>query len=113
YHVVESILDRRVDGGGRARRVRSSTPSNAAAILATSSNFFPILAQARVVESRVVRRGVQADQEETDARPTELIAHGFGCWSVLSGKICSSVWMGEHIARAVRRATYPDGGHSA
>jgi predicted dehydrogenase/glycine/D-amino acid oxidase-like deaminating enzyme len=101
YHVLESIRDRYVPANGRLRKTRVEG-TNGAAILAASTKLFPILDKGRIVESRVVCRAVPAHQEETDARPTELIEHGFGCWSVLSGKICSSVWMGKRISAAVQ-----------
>lgn len=104
YHVRESILDRYVPADGRIKR-SFSKKTNGTAILADSMKFFPILEKAQIVESRVVCRGVEAFREHDDARLTDLIDHGFGCWSVLSGKICSAVSVAERVGTAIQRVT--------
>ena len=104
YHVKESILDRYVPSNGLIKK-RNKTRSNQAAILKESLRYFPILNKAKVLESRIVHRGVEAYHEYDDSRVADLIGHGFGTWSILSGKILSSVRMGKTIAEIIRRST--------
>lgn len=102
YHVKESILDRYVPKNGILKKKISSI-SNTKAIMEESKKLFPILEKATIVESRIVHRGVQAYREHDDARVADIISHGFGCWSVLSGKILSSVSIGKKIADTIKR----------
>jgi predicted dehydrogenase len=53
--------------------------------------WFPILRKAEYVESMFVTLPVEKSAASTDARPTELTSHGFGCWSILSGKFITAV----------------------
>ena len=101
YHVKESILDRYVPEKGLIKR-QKRLQSNKKAILKESTKLFPILKDAVIVETRIVHRGVQAHREHDDARVAELIDHGFGCWSILSGKILSSVSMGKRLAKILK-----------
>lgn len=101
YHVRESILDRYVPKTGRIKKIEEIR-SNRDAIFAESLKLFPILKEATFVESRVVHRGVRAYREHDDARMADLIEHGFGCWSILSGKILSSVSLAKRLATIMR-----------
>jgi len=101
YHVKESILDRYVPANGLVKKFPKGY-SNQEAILAESAKFFPILKKATIVESRIVHRGVLAYHEHDDARVADLIEHGFGCWSILSGKILSSVMTAKRLSRIIR-----------
>lgn len=103
YHVTESILDRYVPKNGVPKKIKG-TPSNKEAILRESSKFFPILKDAIVTESRIVHRGVLANHEHDDMRVVDLIDHGFGCWSILSGKILSSVTTGKRVAGIIKNS---------
>lgn len=102
YHVTESILDRYVPDDGLIKPVSSVLKSNAEAIIQESMKYLPILKLAKVKESRITHRGVIAGHEHDDARVSEVISHGFGCWSVLSGKILSSVSLAKKIAKEIK-----------
>ena len=102
YHVKESIVDRYVPATGLLKK-RPLVRSKQKAILDESMRYFPILKSAEVVESRIVHRGVPAYREHDDARVAEIRSHGFGCWSVLSGKILSSVSVAKRISDILRR----------
>jgi len=78
--------------------------TNYEAILRESKKLLPILEKAEIVETRIIHRGVQAYQEHDDARIADLIDHGFGTWSILSGKILSSVSMGRKIADLIKKS---------
>ncbi len=104
YHVTESILDRYVPADGLIKK-RKVIVSNQEAIVRESMKYFPILKEAVIVESRIVHRAVQANREHDDSRVVDLIDHGFGCWSVLSGKILTSVSTGKKIASIIKKTT--------
>lgn len=106
YHVRESILDRYVPKDGLVREVRGKK-SRQEHIYRESLKFFPILKKAAIVESRIVHRGVQAYHEHDDARVADLIEHGFGCWSILSGKILSSVTTAKRVRKAIESSIAP------
>jgi len=102
YHVTESIISRYVPEDGLVRKPQANAKaSNQKAIFEESMKLFPILKDAVIVESRIVHRGVQAFREHDDMRVADIVNHGFGCWSILSGKILSSVSVGKRLASIV------------
>ena len=78
--------------------------SNRGNMLQSASSYFPILAEAQVIESRYATRAVNAFARDFDARPTVVRNHGFGCWSVLGGKILTCVSNAREIAAAIASA---------
>lgn len=90
YHARESVIERYVPEDGLARQIKG-TVTNAEKLLAACTELFPVLKDAVIVESRVINRGVMANHEHDDRRTADIIDHGFGVYSVLSGKISSSV----------------------
>ena len=77
-------------------------PSNRATMLRHSARYLPILAKATDVESRFATRTVNAYARDFDARPTVITNHGFGCWSVLGGKIITCVTNAREIAHEIQ-----------
>jgi glycine/D-amino acid oxidase-like deaminating enzyme len=65
--------------------------------------YLPILENAEYVESRVGVRTVAAYSEDFDGRPTVVTPHGFGCWSVLGGKLVTAVTNAREIVDAIAR----------
>ena len=63
--------------------------------------WFPILKRATYVSSMFVTLPVEQRQMETDGRPTIVTDHGFGCWSVLSGKIMTSAKAAKVICEGI------------
>jgi hypothetical protein len=76
--------------------------SNRSNMLRHSARYLPVLAQASEAESWWVTRAVGAFARDFDARPTVVTNHGFGCWSVLGGKIITCVSNAREIVRAIR-----------
>jgi glycine/D-amino acid oxidase-like deaminating enzyme len=76
-------------------------PSNRETMLRHSARYLPILAKATDIESRFATRTVNAYARGFDARPTVITNHGFGCWSVLGGKIITCVTNAREIAREI------------
>lgn len=103
YHVKESIIHRYVHNKGLVN-TQLKGQSNREAIMRESLPYFPILKDAEFVSSRIVHRGVEANREHDDSRVADLIDHGFGCWSVLSGKILSSVTTGKRLASILKES---------
>ena len=101
YHVKESILDRYVPEDGLIK-IPKNVETRRNAIFRESLPLFPILKEAKIVESRIVHRGVRAYREYDDTRAADIIENGFGCWSILSGKILSSVTTAKKIAKILR-----------
>jgi predicted dehydrogenase/glycine/D-amino acid oxidase-like deaminating enzyme len=89
--------------------------SNRANMLSHSARYLPILEKATDVESRWATRTVNAYARDFDARPTVITDHGFGCWSLLGGKIITCVTNAREIVREIQgeqrshgaRATVP------
>ncbi len=102
YHVKESIIDRYVPIDGLVKTVKKYK-SNRDAIMRESLKFFPILKDAKIIESRIIHRGVQAHHEHDDSRVVDLINHGFGCWSILSGKILSSITTAKRLSKEIKK----------
>ena len=101
-HIHESILASQVpaDGLPPAWGCWSSNRDN---LMRHGLRYLPILKNARHVESRVGVRTVEAYREDFDGRPTVITPHGFGCWSVLGGKIVTAVTNARELARAIAR----------
>jgi hypothetical protein len=100
YHAKESILKRYTPQDGLVSQ-NDECVSNEESILCESLKLFPALEKATVVESRYLHRAVQAQSESDDNRVAEIIPHGSGCWSVLSGKIVSSVYVAEKFSQII------------
>jgi predicted dehydrogenase/glycine/D-amino acid oxidase-like deaminating enzyme len=75
--------------------------SNRSNLLRHSMRYLPVLAQASEVGSWWLTRAVGAFARDFDARPTVVTSHGFGCWSVLGGKIITCVSNAREIVRAM------------
>ncbi len=59
--------------------------------------WFPFLEKAEYLESMFVILPVEKSNIIDDARPTEVTNHGFGCYSILSGKIITAVTTAKEI----------------
>ena len=75
--------------------------SNRDNLMRHAMRYLPILAEARVLESRFGTRTVHATPEDIDGRPTVVTDHGFGCWSVLGGKVNTCVNNARQIAKVI------------
>lgn len=72
--------------------------SNWAGVLGISSPIFPVLKQAQYQRSLFVDRVVDATNASTDARLTELTAHGQGCYSIFAAKVITCVSTAKKLA---------------
>lgn len=77
--------------------------SNWKKIILECQNWFPILRFAEYVESRFVIRAVNAYREHDDARPSDILEHGFECWSILGGKVITAVVTAQSIAKEMKQ----------
>jgi len=101
-HRYHSILASQVSADGLPPAWKE-TPLNHANLLRHGLRYLPILKNANYVESRIGIRTVAAYSEDFDGRPTVVTPHGFGCWSVLGGKIITAVTNAREIADAITR----------
>lgn len=101
-HIHQSILASQVTADGLPP-VWGQFPSNRDVLLRHGLRYLPLLKDARYVESRVGVRTVEAYSEDFDGRPTVVTPHGFGCWSVLGGKIITAVSNAREIATHIAR----------
>lgn len=100
-HIHDSVLKSRVPPDGMPPDW-GEIQSNREKMIKSSRRYMPILEKARVVESRYATRAVNAFARDFDARPTVVRDHGFGCWSVLGGKILTCLSNAREIAGAIR-----------
>jgi predicted dehydrogenase/glycine/D-amino acid oxidase-like deaminating enzyme len=100
-HIHDSVSRSVIPDDGMPPRWSDPT-SNRANMLRHSARYLPILEQAYDVQSRWTTRAVNAYARDFDARPTVISDHGFGCWSVLGGKVVTSVANAREIARQIR-----------
>jgi hypothetical protein len=103
-HIHQSVLKSAVTTDG-APPAWGTFGSNRAGLVRHASRYIPAVARAPVVESRYGVRAVHAHSEDFDGRPTVVTDHGFGCWSVLGGKIITCVRNAREIAVKIRCAT--------
>lgn len=101
-HIAESVLERFVPPDGLIPP-GLAYKSNAKRIIEESAVWFPFLKKAELVESRFVFRSVNAHREHDDARPSDITGHGFGCWSILGGKIINAVTTAKGLRKELDR----------
>lgn len=102
-HIHESVLQSIVTADG-APPQWGEIRSNRANLIRHAARYMPVVAGARLVESRYSVRAVYAHSQDFDGRPTVVTDHGFGCWSVLGGKIITCVRNAREIAASIRHA---------
>lgn len=102
-HIKESILRRFVPRDGLVPKniFTSSKKTNVKKIIEQSTKWLPIIKQAKYIRSYYVLRAVNAYREHDDARPSDIIEHGFGCLSILGGKIINSVTTAKKISELI------------
>lgn len=99
-HIHQSILASEVTPDGMPPKWKDWT-SNRDNLVRHGLRYLPLLKRARHVESRVGVRTVEANSEDFDGRPTVVTPHGFGCWSVLGGKIVTAVSNARELAAQI------------
>jgi glycine/D-amino acid oxidase-like deaminating enzyme len=101
-HVHQSILSSQAPADGLPP-AWGSLPSNVGNLIRHSLRYLPVLKSATYVESRRCVRTVRAYSEDFDGRPSVVTPHGFGCWSLLGGKIVTAVTNAKEVAGAIER----------
>ena len=102
-HIHDSVLKSTVTDDGMPPDW-GEIQSNSHNMLLSASKYIPALKNAEVVESRYATRAVNAYARDFDARPTVIRNHGFGCWSVMGGKIITCVSNAREIATTIKKA---------
>jgi predicted dehydrogenase len=101
-HIKESMLERYVPDNGLPRKGKRMI-TRIKETLEKSIEWLPILKKAEVVDVRYIHRAVNAHREHDDARPSDMTYHGFGCWSILGGKIVNSVSTAKEIGEEIKK----------
>jgi predicted dehydrogenase/glycine/D-amino acid oxidase-like deaminating enzyme len=101
-HIYQSVLASQVTPNGLPPDF-GRLASNHENLYRHGLRYLPILKNATYVESRLGLRTVQANSEDFDGRPTVIVPHGFGCWSVLGGKLITAVTNARELAAAIAR----------
>ena len=70
-------------------------------VIRESAKWLPIVREAEVDSIHYVLRGVNAYREYDDTRTSDITEHGFGCYSILGGKIIHAVSVAREIARGI------------
>jgi len=102
-HIHDSVLKSQVTEDGMPPDW-GEIQSNSHNMLLSASKYIPVLKQAEIVESRYATRAVNAFARDFDARPTVIRNHGFGCWSVMGGKIITCVSNAREIATTIEKS---------
>lgn len=102
-HIHDSVLKSEVTENGMPPDW-GDIQSNSHNMLLSASKYIPVLKEAEIVESRFATRAVNAYAKDFDARPSVIYDHGFGCWSVIGGKIVTCVSNAREIATAIEKA---------
>lgn len=100
-HIKESILERYVPKNG-IPHTKKRKKTMVKETLQKSQEWFPVLEKAEVIDVRYVLRAVNANREHDDARPSDMAYHGFGCWSILGGKLVNCVSTAKEIALEIK-----------
>lgn len=101
-HIHDSVLKSEVTADGMPPDW-GDIQSNSHNMLLSASKYIPVLKDAEIVESRYATRAVNAYARDFDARPSVIRNHGFGCWSVMGGKIVTCVSNAREIAAGIEK----------
>jgi hypothetical protein len=66
-----------------------------------AASFIPSMARAKYVKSMYVTKAVLPKHDTDDARPTQIIDHERGFYSIFSGKICAAIPTAESLAHRI------------
>lgn len=81
---------------------KTNTLSNKDNMINDAIRYLPILKNAKYIKSWRTTKAISAYESEFWARPTIIQNSGFGYWSVLGGKILTSVSNAKEIASAIK-----------
>ncbi len=101
-HVEESVLKRIIsdDFNGKVEDF-GEVKSNSKRIITESANHFPILNKAKIIGSIFITKVVKAGVDKTDERPSEIMEHGNGIYSIFSGKVITAVNISHKISKMI------------
>ena len=101
--VPRSVREVRFSSGGEPWTVRDmeKLSSRWQEMFKANKRFIPILEDAEYIKSMWSILPVKPRSDATDTRPTEIIEHGLGCWSVFSGKIISCATAAKELKRKI------------
>lgn len=98
--VGKNEIDYKMINGVSSNLFKESNYSN---IIKDATRYMPFLNEAKYVQSWMTAKAISAYEKEFWERPTLLKNHGFGYWSVLGGKILTSVTNAREISNAIKK----------
>ncbi len=103
-HVIESQLVREISTNDIPLLYRSSyVESNWDKVLAVCREYIPILKDVKYVRSIFVDRVVDSSRLKDDARLTEILEHGHGCYSIFAAKVITCVTTARKLEKMIRK----------
>jgi hypothetical protein len=96
--LIRDISSKTIPLLNRVAYVESNWPE----IRDVCSEYIPVLKKATYIRSIFVDRVVDAKHLKDDARLTDFVNHGFGCWSIFAAKIITCETNAKKIAAEVR-----------
>ena len=88
-------------GAGQLERLLVNTESRWPEMKERCLKWCPILKQAEYVRSMFAILPVEMAVSKIDARPTDVVDHGFGCYSIFSGKIITAVTAAKQLVNLI------------
>src|SRR3990167_1389868 len=85
---------------------RKTTKSRWMAMQKRCLKWHPMLKKAEYVGSMFVILTIERGEKANDARPTQVTYHGFGCYSILSGKLITAVTVAKKIAGTIDNSQF-------
>ncbi|OGT36805.1 MAG: hypothetical protein A3F12_00810 [Gammaproteobacteria bacterium RIFCSPHIGHO2_12_FULL_38_14] len=83
-----------------------TTKTRWGAIQKRCEKWFPFLKDATYVDSMFAILPIEKWTKKTDARSTELTSHGFGCYSILSGKLITAVKTAKEVVDIIKMTSF-------
>jgi hypothetical protein len=106
-HVIASQLVREISDADIPLLHRATyVESNWSQVLEVCREYIPVLDKGRYIKSIFVDRVVDASRLQDDARLTDLIDHGDGCYSIFAAKVITCVTTARKLAELIRNNRY-------
>lgn len=107
WDVETSVLERTVGKHPRFNRINKHKENEARRFkkyIAKATGFIPAMAKAKHLRSMYVVKVVLPEHDHDDSRPTQIIDHGYGFYSVFSGKLCMAIPTADRLANIIAGA---------
>ena len=100
-HRDYSVISRKIITDGKPVEWGNYS-SNRERMLNDVSRYIPSITDAEILDSWFTTKAISAYEKDFWARPTIVKDYGFGCWSVLGGKILTCISNAKEIAASIK-----------